>query len=116
MLAAASSPSGELDRATLKGAQAGDRAAQAEFVRCYQARVAAAVARMLPAAAHEVEAVAQEAFIKALRALPHFDPDGSARLSSWLITIAVRTALDPRRSAAPATACIARRPARRSSR
>lgn len=40
-----------------------------------------------------VEDLAQEAFLKALRALPRFDPAGPAKVSSWLLTIATRVAL-----------------------
>lgn len=43
--------------------------------------------------AAQVEDLAQEAFLKALRALPRFDPSGPAKVSSWLLTIATRVAL-----------------------
>lgn len=42
----------------------------------------------------EVEDLAQETFVRALRALPGFDLGGAARLSTWLLTIATRLALD----------------------
>jgi RNA polymerase sigma-70 factor (ECF subfamily) len=42
----------------------------------------------------EVEDLAQEVFLRAFRALPSFDPDGAARPSTWLLTIATRVALD----------------------
>lgn len=51
-----------------------------------------------------VEDLAQEAFLKALRALPRFDPSGPAKVSSWLLTIATRVALsDLRRRRLPTT-------------
>jgi len=40
-----------------------------------------------------VEDLAQEVFLKALRALPRFDPAGPAKVSTWLLTIATRVAL-----------------------
>ena len=40
-----------------------------------------------------VEDLAQETFLRAFAALPRFDPDGPARLSTWLLTIATRLAL-----------------------
>jgi RNA polymerase sigma-70 factor, ECF subfamily len=41
-----------------------------------------------------VEDLAQETFLRAFRALPAFDPDGAARVSTWLLTIATRLAID----------------------
>ncbi len=61
----------------------------------YQRRVFAAIGRILGprcSRAH-VEDLAQETFLKALRALPRFDPSGPARVSTWLLTIATRVAL-----------------------
>ena len=45
----------------------------------------------------EVEDLAQETFLRAFRALPSFDPQGAARPSTWLLTIATRLALDAHR-------------------
>lgn len=42
----------------------------------------------------DVEDLAQETFLRAIRALPTFEADGAARLSTWLLTIATRVALD----------------------
>jgi RNA polymerase sigma-70 factor (ECF subfamily) len=44
-----------------------------------------------------VEDLAQETFLRAFRALPAFRPDGPARASTWLLTIATRLALDSRK-------------------
>ena len=44
-----------------------------------------------------VEDLAQEVFVRSLRALPRFDILGPARVSTWLLTIASRLALDERR-------------------
>jgi len=45
----------------------------------------------------EVEDLAQETFVRAYRAFPGFDPDGPAKVSTWLLTIATRLALDARK-------------------
>lgn len=61
----------------------------------HQRLVFAAIGRILgpgPGQTH-VEDLAQEAFLKALRALPRFDPAGPAKVSTWLLTIATRVAL-----------------------
>jgi RNA polymerase sigma-70 factor (ECF subfamily) len=86
----------ELDLATLHAARGGDRAAQGVLVVRYQRRVFALLSRLLGPAGRGalVEDLAQETFLRALRALPGFAPDGSARLSTWLLTIATRLALD----------------------
>jgi len=86
----------ELDRATLDRARAHDPVAMRAFVVRYQRPVFALLSRLLgrgPA----VEDLAQEAFLKAFRALPGFDPAGAARPSTWMLTIATRLALDARR-------------------
>ena len=41
-----------------------------------------------------VEDLAQETFLRVFRALPGFSTSGPARLSSWILTIATRLALD----------------------
>lgn len=51
-----------------------------------------------------VEDLAQEVFIRACRALRGFDGDGKAKLSTWLLTIASRVAIDARRKRRRATA------------
>jgi RNA polymerase sigma-70 factor, ECF subfamily len=96
------SPAGprELDELTLARARRGDPAACTRFVEIYQARVFAALGRMLgPSARGDlVEDLAQETFIRALRALPRFDPSGPARPSTWVLTIATRRALSELRA------------------
>jgi RNA polymerase sigma-70 factor, ECF subfamily len=44
----------------------------------------------------EVEEIAQEAFVRAYRALPSYDPAKGASFSSWLFTIARNLALNER--------------------
>jgi RNA polymerase sigma-70 factor (ECF subfamily) len=89
-------PSGELDELTLVRAQRGDEAACRELVRLYQRRVFALLSRVCGPSgrADLVEDLAQETFLRAFRALAAFDRAGPARLSTWLLTIASRLALD----------------------
>lgn len=85
----------ELDEITLARARRGDRDGCARFVVFHQQLVFAAIGRILGPRtdAAQVEDLAQEAFLKALRALPRFDPAGPAKVSTWLLTIATRVAL-----------------------
>jgi RNA polymerase sigma-70 factor (ECF subfamily) len=89
----------ELDRVTLERARRGDARALAALVRCHEARVFGIVARMVPN--ERPEDLAQEVFLKVLRHLGRFDPDGPAALSTWITTIAMRTCLDGRRTKRP---------------
>jgi RNA polymerase sigma-70 factor (ECF subfamily) len=88
--------SSELDRATLDRARAADPLALRAFVVRYERPVFALLSRMLGPGPH-VEDLAQETFMRAVRALPAFRPDGAARASTWLLTIATRLALDARK-------------------
>lgn len=84
----------ELTRLLLE-ARDGDRVALGAFVRATQPEVVR-LCRWLgdPASADDL---AQESYERALRALPRFRGDSSAR--TWLLTIARRTAADGVRSA-----------------
>jgi RNA polymerase sigma-70 factor (ECF subfamily) len=86
----------ELDRETLEGCRAGDAVAVHGFVTRYQGLVFAFLSRSLGRGPH-VEDLAQEVFIRACRSLPRFELDGKARVSTWLLTIASRLAIDARR-------------------
>jgi RNA polymerase sigma-70 factor (ECF subfamily) len=86
----------ELDAAALDACRAGDPAALHAFVLRYQRTVFAFLSRTLGAGPH-VEDVAQEVFLRAMRALPRFDPRGAARPSTWLLTIAMRLVVSERR-------------------
>ena len=66
------------------------------FVVRYERMVFALLSRMLGHGPH-VEDLAQETFVRAYRAFPDFDVDGSAKPSTWLLTIATRLALDARK-------------------
>jgi RNA polymerase sigma-70 factor (ECF subfamily) len=66
------------------------------FVVRYERMVFALLSRML-GRGPEVEDLAQETFVRAYRAFPGFDPNGAAKPSTWLLTIATRLALDARK-------------------
>ncbi len=67
------------------------------FVVRYEKMVFALLSRML---GHrpEIEDLAQETFVRAYRAFPGFDLEGPAKVSTWLLTIATRLALDSRKA------------------
>jgi len=89
----------ELDDVTLARAQQGDAAAFQVLVETYQDAVFALVRRFFGRDAQRavVEDVAQDSFLGVYRSLPRFRADGEARLSTWILTIAARTALKERR-------------------
>lgn len=76
-------------------AQAGDRAACRELIVRHQGAVGGLLRRLLAGSglAALTEDLAQETFLRAFAALGRFDPHGPARLSTWLLTIATRLAL-----------------------
>jgi RNA polymerase sigma-70 factor (ECF subfamily) len=86
----------ELENAWVQRAKAGDRGAQRMLVRRYQRPVAAILRRMLGPAGLDalVEDLAQETFIRVLQALPRFELAGPAKLSTWLLRIAARLAIN----------------------
>jgi RNA polymerase sigma-70 factor (ECF subfamily) len=77
------------DQQLVERVQAGDKAAFDLLVRKYQHRVLKLVSRFVPDAA-EAEDVAQEAFLKAYRALASFR--GDSAFYTWLYRIAINTA------------------------
>jgi RNA polymerase sigma-70 factor (ECF subfamily) len=86
----------ELDEPTIARAQRGDRRARRALVERYQRPVIALVSRLLRGQADPalVEDVAQETFLRVFRALPSFDRNGPARLSTWILTIASHRTID----------------------
>ena len=86
----------ELDELTVASAQRGSARARRALVERYQRPVLALVARMLRGHGDSglVEDVAQETFLRVFRALPRFDRNGSARLSTWILTIASHRTID----------------------
>jgi RNA polymerase sigma-70 factor, ECF subfamily len=86
----------ELDRVVIQACKQGNRQALVQFVRHYEKRVFAYLSRSL-GWQFCIEDLAQEVFLRAYPALARFDVDGSAQLSTWLLTIAHRVAVDARR-------------------
>ncbi len=103
-----SASTAELDELTLRRAQRGEPAACRALVERYQRPVFALLHRMMGAARRDrVEDLAQETFLSVFRSLGQFAPLGPARLSSWILTIATRRAIDELRRSIEATAELA---------
>lgn len=85
---------GELDEITLRRAQAGAPEACRALVERYGGRVLALATRMLAGDRGGAEDVAQETFLHVFAQLGRFSPLGPARLSTWILTIATRRAID----------------------
>ncbi len=81
---------------TLALARQGDGAARRALVVRYQGPVFALLGRMLCRVGQEeqVEDLAQETFLRVFGALPRYRSDGRAKLSTWILTIATRLAID----------------------
>ena len=79
----------EIDQQLVERAQRGDKRAFELLVVKYQRKLARLLSRFIRDAA-EVEDVAQEAFIKAYRALPSFR--GESAFYTWLYRIGINTA------------------------
>jgi RNA polymerase sigma-70 factor (ECF subfamily) len=95
MTAAAARAAEPLDELTLRRAQRGDEQAWRALIERFQHPVHALIWRLLAGRArHRVEDLVQETFVRVLRALPGFDPAGRAALSTWILTIATRLALN----------------------
>jgi RNA polymerase sigma-70 factor (ECF subfamily) len=92
-LAATQPTPSELDELTLRRAQRGDERAWRDLIAIYQDRTHALLFRVL-AGRHRVPDLAQETFVRVLRSLDKFDPNGPAKLSTWILTIATRLALN----------------------
>lgn len=87
----------EVDRALVAAAQSGCRSSFDQLVTAYQQRVFNLALRMT--SDHDEAAdVAQEAFVKAFRALPNFRKD--ARFSTWIYRITVNASLSRHRKQA----------------
>jgi len=102
MQSVAHATSTELDEITLRRAVGGDEGASRALVEMYQVRVFGLVSRMLPGRGHAtVEDLAQDTFLAVFRQLPTFQLHGPARLSTWILTIAARRAIDELRRRRP---------------
>jgi RNA polymerase sigma-70 factor, ECF subfamily len=89
-------PAAELGESIVRACQAGDRQALGQFVRCYEHRVFAYLSRTL-GANYPIEDLAQEVFLRAYPALVRFNVTERPKLSTWLLSIAHRVAVDARR-------------------
>jgi RNA polymerase sigma-70 factor (ECF subfamily) len=83
---------GELEPQTLERARRGDARAFRALYEHHVDAIYAFLFRMLRGEAEAQDAL-QETFLRVARALPGFRPDGAARLSTWIFTIARRVAL-----------------------
>jgi RNA polymerase sigma-70 factor, ECF subfamily len=93
MAAAAPRATDPVDDLTLRRAQRGDERAWRALIARFSDPVHGLIWRLLAGRArHRVEDLAQETFVRVLRALPTFDPAGPASLSTWILTIATRLA------------------------
>ncbi len=109
MLATAARAAEPLDELTLRRAQRGDERAWRALIERYRQPVHALIWRLLAGRArHRVEDLVQETFVRVLRALPGFDPAGPASLTTWMLTIAARLALNELRR--PEAAALADEP------
>lgn len=79
----------EIDQALVERVQRGDKAAFALLVGKYQRKIVRLISRLIRDPS-EVEDVAQEAFIKAYRAIPQFR--GDSAFYTWLYRIAINSA------------------------
>lgn len=88
----------ELDDLTLRRAQQGERPALEQLIERYHPVVHALVWRMACAQgdAHVADLV-QDSLVRVLQSVARFDPAGSARLSTWILTITTRVVLNDRR-------------------
>ncbi len=84
-----------VDELMLRRAQTGDERAWRDLIARFGPPVHSLIWRLLVGRArHRVEDLAQETFVRVLRALPGFDPAGPATLSTWILTIAARLTLN----------------------
>lgn len=89
----------ELDALTLAAARRGDPAALARLVQFYERPVFALVGRLLCGRRHLcVEDVAQDVFVRVVRGIHRFNPEGPAQLSTWILTVATRACLNSLRA------------------
>lgn len=96
------SDDGEIDDRTLRLAAAGDRDASRMLVETYQRRVFALASRMLAGRGRAtIEDVAQDTFLQVFRRIASFAPGGPAKLSTWILMIAARRAIDELRKQRP---------------
>lgn len=84
-----------LERELVVRASRGEPHACRDLILRHQRAVGGLLQRMLRGSglSSHVEDLAQETFLRVFKALSRFDPDGPAKLSTWILTIATRLAL-----------------------
>lgn len=88
-------PPTPLPEAVLRSAKEGNEVGCRELYRHFQPLVFAFLTRMMGAKEQWLaEDLLQETFVRVFKAIPTFDPTGSAKLSTWILTIAYRVALN----------------------
>lgn len=98
----------ELDDVTVRRAQRGDPAACRALVAHHQGAVFALLGRVLGGGRRAlVEDLAQDTFLAVFQGLPGFSTAGPARLSTWILAIASRRAIDELRRRRPPPIAIA---------
>ncbi len=99
-LAAEQKNSGELSELVLHRAKNGDSQAFEQLVVLYHTAVYQLLWRMLERSSGQarVEDLVQETFLRVFRSLSRFERGGSAKLSTWILTIATRLALNELRN------------------
>lgn len=85
----------DIDAQILDAARLGDAASIERFVRHYERSVFAFLSRSLGRGPH-IDDLAQEVFLRVLRALPQFEKR-EAKVSTWIFQIAVRLIQDQRK-------------------
>lgn len=107
-IARAAAGADELDTTTLAAVRRGEPWAQRAFVLHHQALVHRLCWRMLDPAGRTsiAEDVAQDAMVRIVRALPGFDERGPAKLTTWVLRIATRAAIDELRRRPPPVAVL----------
>jgi RNA polymerase sigma-70 factor (ECF subfamily) len=95
----------EIDELTVARAQRGDERACRALVLRYQDPVFRLLSRVLGRRRRDglVPDLAQETFLRVFRQLSSFTVAGPGRLSTWILTIATRIAIDELRRFAPET-------------
>lgn len=88
----------EVDEETLVRAQDGDQKAFRVIVERYENQVFALFSRFFSSYDSQfLEDLAQETFLRLFRHIHRFRTDGEAKLSTWILTIATRLAIDEQR-------------------
>ena len=86
----------DIDRGLVEAAKRGDGAAYAQLIDKYHGRVFGIICRMC--GYQDAEDIAQDVFVRALKALRNFQFHGQASFRTWLYRIAVNAAINELRT------------------